>query len=223
MLNMLRLLYMASPALPIGSFAWSHGLAPACNSNMVTDAASLREWLGTVLRYGLGRMDLPLLLRAYKAAGAKDVQGFLYWNSLVFAGRETAELWQEEEEMGKAVKRLLIAQKLMPAWLDGQELLGHVAAFGLLAVQLGGREAMTQKVLAAFAWSWLENQIGVAAKCMSLGQNTAQAILLRFMKDIPQLARLAVHVPDDAIGSSLPGLAIVSSRHEDQPSRMFRS
>jgi urease accessory protein len=227
-LHCLHLLYIASPALPIGGFAWSHGLAQAIEAKWVRDEATLRDWLATVLQYGLGRADLPLLLRAYQAASERNAEDFSRWNSLIFAGRESAELWLEEREIGQAIKRLLLAQRLMPAWLDAKEEWGHVAAFALLAAQLEGADAagnggMAASVAAAYAWSWLENQIAAATKCMPLGQNAAQAIALRLLEDIPPLVATAGVLPDDEIGASLHGLAIASSRHEELHSRMFRS
>jgi urease accessory protein len=221
--ELLRLLYMASPARPAGGFAWSQGLAGACSLGLVTDAASLRDWLRALLRYGLGRLDLPVLLRAFQAAINKWAGQLLHWNSLSLAGRESAELWMEEQEMGQALVRLLISQKLMPDWLACPERLGYVSAFALLAARLGCPETAGPQVAAAFSWSWLENQLRAAAKCLPLGQSAAQAVLLELMDDIDRAVAEAALLEDDYIGASLPGQAIISARHEEQYSRMFRS
>jgi urease accessory protein len=220
---LLRLLYMASPARPLGSFAWSQGLAQACASRLVSDAASLQDWLRALLHYGLGRLDLPLLLRSFQAAAGQQAKPLLYWDSLVLAGRESAELWMEERETGRALMRLLDSQQLLPVWLKPQSQLGYVAAFALLAAQLGCRAQDSNLVAEAFTWSWLENQVTAAAKCLPLGQSAAQGILLSLTDEIVRTAAAAALLEDDDIGASLPGQAIASARHEGQHSRMFRS
>ena len=46
---LLRLMAWLSPAFPIGSFSYSHGLETAVDCGLVTDAASLQDWLEDLL------------------------------------------------------------------------------------------------------------------------------------------------------------------------------
>ncbi|MDR1777232.1 MAG: urease accessory protein UreF [Desulfovibrio sp.] len=223
--HLLPLLYLASPALPVGGFAWSQGLAPACASGLVHDGRSLRDWLMTVLRFGLERLDVPVLSRCGAAAAQDDRNGFFRWDSLLLAGRESAELLREESMMGKALCRLLRKMGLLPSWMEGCDC-GYVAAFALGAARLCARLGLDHRAdetACAYVWSWLENQTVCACKCLPIGQSAVQQILLDFMPLIPASIRAAARVSDDDLGSCLPALAIVSSAHERQPSRMFRS
>jgi urease accessory protein len=223
--RLLPLLYLASPALPVGAFSWSQGLAPACAAGLVHDAATLRAWLVDVLRFGLGNLDIPVLFRCCGAAGADDAAAFLHWDRLLLAGRESAELRLEEEQTGKALCRLLRGRNLLPAWMDGGNC-GYVAAFALGAVGLCARLKAPHCALetgCAFVWSWLENQATCACKCLPLGQSAVQHIVLDIMPHIPEILGLAAGKADGEVGSSLPGLALVSAAHERQYSRMFRS
>lgn len=220
--RLLPLLYLASPALPTGAFAWSQGLAPACADGLVHDAASLRSWLKTVLHFGMERLDIPVFLRCFQAAEERDAPAFLRWNDVLFAGRESAELWQEEEQTGKALCRLLREQQLWPKWLGGGTC-GYVAAFALAAARLGCPSQAGQEAACAYVWSWLENQTAAACRCLPLGQSMVQRVLLDLMPDVPESVKRAARTGDADIGSSLPGLAIASSRHERQYSRIFRS
>jgi len=80
---------------------------------------------------------------------------------------------------------------------------------------IGKREA-----LVAYAWSWLENQVMAAVKCVPLGQSAGQKILLTLGARLDAIADAA------QAGEPLnfaPGLAVLSSRHETQYSRLFRS
>ncbi|MDR2820780.1 MAG: urease accessory protein UreF [Desulfovibrio sp.] len=223
--RLLPLLYLASPALPVGAFAFSQGLAPAC-ANSFVDGKTLAAWLKTLLFHGLARLDIPVLLRCHDAATANCAAGFFHWNAVLFAGRESAELWFEEEQIGRAMCRLLRDQALSPEWMEGRDC-GHVAAFALAAARLAGHAAdahdSDREAACAYLWAWLENQVTTACKCLTMGQRAAQGILLDLMRHIPEVVALAAALGDDDIGTSLPGLAIASSLHEHQYSRMFRS
>ena len=215
----LSLLYLASPALPIGAFAYSQGLAAAIELGWVRDAQGLEDWLDGVLEHGLTRLDLPALVRLMEAAGTGDAAGLARWNARVLAARETAELVLEEIQLGKSLHRLLRDQDLLPpiALPDSP---GYVALFALAAhaLGIGPREACQ-----GFAWSWLENQVAVAGKAIPLGQTAGQRVLLALLPSIERAAAQARTIEDHEMGGSLPGLALASSLHETQYSRLFRS
>jgi urease accessory protein len=62
-LQLLRLLHLASPALPIGAFHFSQGLEHAVETGWATDEGSALEWIGGIAAASLGTLDLPVLLR----------------------------------------------------------------------------------------------------------------------------------------------------------------
>ena len=69
------LLTWLSPAFPIGSFAYSHGLEWAVEAGDVTDEATLGAWIADVLTHGSGRSDVIFLRHAHRAdaAGLRDL------------------------------------------------------------------------------------------------------------------------------------------------------
>ena len=67
-LAMLRLLQLASPALPIGAFAYSQGLEQATLLGWVNDEDTAAEWIAGLVTEVLPRLDLPVLAEAYAAA-----------------------------------------------------------------------------------------------------------------------------------------------------------
>jgi urease accessory protein len=72
-------------------------------------------------------------------------------------------------------------------------------------------------------WTWAENQVLVAMKSVPIGQSAGQRILLDAGAEIASLAARPPP-PDGARPSNFaPGLAILSSQHETQYSRLFRS
>ena len=74
-----------------------------------------------------------------------------------------------------------------------------------------------------YLWSWLENQVLCAVKLIPLGQVAGQRLLTDLAVKIPILVDQAFYFTDDDIGGSSFGLALASSRHEMQYSRLFRS
>jgi urease accessory protein len=77
--------------------------------------------------------------------------------------------------------------------------------------------------LNALAWGWLENQVLVGVKLVPLGQIAGQRLLLELSAEIPAVCDIALGMGDDEIGGTLPTLALASSLHETQYSRLFRS
>ena len=62
-----------------------------------------------------------------------------------------------------------------------------------------------------------------AVKLVPLGQVAGQRLLIALAAKLPEQVNSALLLTDDEIGSSAFGLALASSRHETQYSRLFRS
>ena len=85
------------------------------------------------------------------------------------------------------------------------------------------RAVEAREALLACAFGWAENMAQAAMKSVPLGQAAAQRILARLAQAIPAAVEEALARPDDALQAHAPMLAILSSRHEAQYSRLFRS
>jgi len=77
--------------------------------------------------------------------------------------------------------------------------------------------------LAAFCFSWVENQVSAALRGVPLGQESGQRLLQQIRPEIPKVVEKAIDVGRDEIVTFAPMLGIFSSRHETQAFRMFRS
>jgi urease accessory protein len=198
-----RLLQLASPALPVGAYSYSGGLEAAIEAGIVKDAASAQRWVGDVLEHSVMRMEAPLLLRMIEQPDAQ-------LNEMLLASRETAELRAETVQMGYSLNRLLPELGVEPCPFE-EPSFPAAYAHAARAWGIAPRQALT-----AYLWSWLENQVMAAVKAVPLGQTDGQKILLALG------ARLQ-EVNEEEPGNFAPGLAILSSRHETQYSRLFRS
>lgn len=217
-LAQLRLLQLVSPALPVGAFAFSHGLEYAVHAGWVTDVEQLQDWLHGVLANAIATVDAPLLLRCHRAALAGDMAALADWNDELLAWRETAELHQADVAVGGALVRLL-GQLPVPVTLPAAPV-SWTCAFAAAAVALA---IPARPALLAYLWSFAENQVTAALKLMPLGQSAGQRILLALTAVLPTLAMRAEALGDGDIGGGLPGVALASSWHETQYSRLFRA
>lgn len=211
-----RLWQLISPTLPVGAYSYSQGLEQAVESRVVADEATAAEWIGGVLSHGLARTDLPLLLRVHAAWLGGDALGAVRWGRRLVAMRETAELRAEDTGMGAALARLLAdLGTAMPA-----AELPFAAAFAIGAAEWG---IAAHDAGEGYAWAWCEQQVAAAIKLVPLGHTAGQRLLLELGGRIGGAVDAAARLDDDALGMSLPGLALASALHETQYTRLFRS
>ena len=103
----IRLLRLASNALPIGSFAHSQGIESASQQGLVSDEESVCLWLEGVYRAGLGKTELPILKGLYGAWSDGDDLKIAHLNTLMLASRETKEVWLEDQRLGASLRVIL--------------------------------------------------------------------------------------------------------------------
>ncbi len=224
MSQLVRLLQLASPALPVGAYSYSQGLESAAESGTVRDAGTAELWIGDALELNVSRFEAPAWCRFHVAweNGGQDEVGRL--NKWFLSTRETSELRSETLQMGYSLRRLCVdlgefeAQALES--LLSMEEVAFPAAFTFAATQWG---ISREDGLVAYLWSWLENQVMAAVKAVPLGQTDGQRLLGRLGGRLAATAQFALAVPEDAFANFAPGFAIASSRHETQYSRLFRS
>lgn len=204
-MSLVRLLQLASPTLPVGAYSYSQGLEAAVEAGVVHDAASAEAWIADALEFSLGRFEAPLLWRMLQGEALND---------LYLAGRETAELRAETLQMGHSLAKLMSELGLGSVPLE-EPAYPTVYAFAAARLALDREEA-----LLAYLWSWLENQVMAAVKAVPLGQSAAQKILLSLGGRLEAIADAA---PSVSLGNFAPGLAMLSTLHETQYSRLFRS
>lgn len=218
---LLRVLQLASPALPIGGYAYSQGMEYVVEQGWVTDLDSAAEWLDGLATRSLGYLDMPVLMRQYVAMDDGDLDAVSEWNDWLLANRETAELYLEDSQQGGALLRLLGSLEIPLAldWPKGEPI-ALMTAFAMAGWhwQTGARQ-----LALGVLWSWLENQTGAATKLIPLGQTDAQRLLDRLLPRLPVIVDAATQLHDDELGAGLPGLAFASARHEHQYTRLFRS
>ena len=220
---LLRLLQLASPALPVGGFSYSEGLEAAVAHQLVHDEASAQAWLIDHLHLVLSRGDLPVLAQAIPAWQQHDVAPLKQLNDWVIQTRETFEMRLQTEQMGRSLlvwlrnqadadnARMQSCENLPPTWPL------------VFALALSTHGVPIREGLLAAAFGWAENMVQAAIKAVPLGQLSGQRILAALTTDIPVAVDHAMKLAPHERQAFSPRLAILSARHETQYSRLFRS
>lgn len=222
-LALVRLLHLASPALPVGAFSYSQGLEWQVDCGAIRTEADAGEWIMAVLDAGMSRFELPLLAALMHAWSAGERAALAALNADYLASREAAELRAETVQMGYSCVQLL---KALDACRDVAGVLADIdqpafpTAWSGAAVALG---VPVEPALTAWTWAWAENQVMAAIKAVPLGQTAGQRLLMTLGEAIPPRVAVALALPPERWSNFAPGLAIASCRHETQYSRLFRS
>ncbi|SHI25484.1 urease accessory protein UreF [Pollutimonas bauzanensis] len=221
------LLQLSSPALPIGGYSYSQGFEAAVERGLVDGEASACLWIRQQLELVVAQCEAPIWALLFDGWAGGDWEQLDYWNSWFHASRETQEIRQETEQMGWSLVKLATDLDWGDAgarrYLLGQATVTLPAAHAYAAYALG---IARSPGLAAYLFTWLENQVMAAIKTVPLGQMAAQRILNQLRPNISTVcdeafSRAAQRPP--RIHTLAPQFAILSSRHETQYSRLFRS
>ena len=224
---LLQLMWLASPALPVGGFSYSEGLEAAVDAALVCSEADASAWLSDQLRLGLARSDLAVCAGAFRAwqrepGGDLEVLGEL--NDWFTVTRETSELRQQTQQMGRSLVEWLKNRGVADARVDALKALAPAptwpVAFALAAAQTG---APLREALMSFGFGWAENMVQAALKAVPLGQLAGQRVLAALSGALPAAVDAAIRLADGERQAFTPMLAILSAQHETQYSRLFRS
>lgn len=218
------LLHLASPALPIGAFSYSQSLEAAIEHGLVHDGDSARDWIASGLANVLARGELPMLAHQIEHWRLHDEGALNAANGEFIASRESSELRRETEQMGWSLAQLCASlewgDEARRTTLASIKPVAQPTAFAFAAFAHG---ATPDAALAAYAFSWVENQAAAALKAVPLGQLAGQRIIVALREPIDAAVRRALDTSPGQINTLAPQLGILSARHESQYSRLFRS
>lgn len=221
--SLMQLMWLASPALPIGGFSYSECLEAGVDSGLIATENDAKNWLIDQLHTSLARADLALVAQAIPAWQAKDAARIRQLNTWVLQTRESSELRAQTEQMGRSLLEWL--RNHTTAHTQDIALLHDCQATYPMAFALAASAtaAPLRACLLAYAFGWAENMVQAAIKSVPLGQSAGQRILSALSAEVPAAIDHALSLNDDTRQAFSPMLAILSAQHETQYSRLFRS
>jgi urease accessory protein len=215
-----------SPAFPIGSFAYSQGLETAAEAGLINDEATLRDWLGDLLRLGSISNDLIVAACAWRAAAAKTWPELEAVIELAGALQPSAERRFEAITQGASFLDAICAAwpcDTLTAALDrcGKDsAIPYAVAAGLASAAHGLR---LEPTLEALALAFVSSQVSAAIRLGAIGQTAAQRIVAALLPAISEATIRASAATLDDIGSACFSADLLTLEHETQYTRLFRT
>ena len=206
-----KMMAWLSPAYPIGSYSFSHGLEQAIESKIVSDKESLFDWLSQILAFGSGRNDAIFLANAYRSSK----ENLLHIAELAEAFSGTKERHLETVQQGVAFAKVtssVYGIAIPPVPLP-------------IAVGYASRieNIDLKKLLPLYLHAFIANLISVAVRFIPIGQTDGQIILCRLFGNIEDISKQTIDLNLDDLGNSCFLNDIGSMRHEIMKTRIYRS
>jgi urease accessory protein len=220
--QLLKLLQLASPLLPVGGYSYSEGLESAISQGIISDRITLQNWIEHELRFGAIRIETAVMDRAYLGEMQSNRVKLQYWNYWLSAARETEELRQQSWQMGGSLIKLLVelTPEIQNTIKEIDRPCNYAIAFGIAAQHW---QIDRQATIAAYLHSWVTNLIGAGIKLIPLGQTTGQQLLWQLQEELDRMSATIPTLVDEDLYACSWGLSLASMQHETLYSRLFRS
>lgn len=225
--SLLRLQSWLSPAFPVGSYSYSHGLEWAVEVGYVHDRTSLVGWLEADLRHGSGRNDAIFFSEAWRRAAIDDRPALFAIAELAAAYRGTSEFALESSQQARACLAMLV--RVWPDdvldWLS--QMVTERQVQPAMSVVLAARSA-TQGIplslaLPCFLQSYSANLVTAGVRLIPLGQTDGQRAVAELEPAVLAASTDAANSTIDDLGSAGFMVDLSSMAHETQYTRLFRS
>jgi urease accessory protein len=222
--SLYRLMTWLSPSFPVGAFSYSSGIEWAVEAGDITDAASLRHWLTSMLADGAGLCDGIFLAHGYRAAASGDDVLLTEVAELASAFVTSRERHLETVAQGRAFIEIARAAWNSPP-LDRliaacQSAIVYPVAVGLVSA---AHAIPLAPAVHAFLHAIVSNWISAGARLVPLGQTDSQRLLAELEPVVSATAKRALTASLDDLGSATFRADLASMRHETQYTRLFRS
>ena len=236
-LQILRLLQITSPALPVGAYSYSEGIEYLCSNGTIQTEADLCDWFQREMSFGFITTEAAIALRAHQAMISNDIAALNYWNNWLSATRESEEVRLASWQMGQSLMKLWwqlpdgqndqssirkAIRELLPTAKENAQGKGcnYAIAFGIVAASL---EIDVSNTAAGYIYGWLSNLVSAAVRSVPFGQTTGQQVIFKLSSNILNGSQLALKRLDNELEWCGWGASLACANHETQYSRLFRS
>ena len=219
-----RLMSWLSPAYPVGSFCYSHGLEWLVESGQVRDAAGLEVWLGDILLLGGGRNDAILFAHAHGAALYGNLRALYEVADYANALAASAERRLETNAQGKAFLEITCKTWGSPS-LD--RLASHYSkpvAYPIAVGAAAADHAITlASALGAYLHAFAANLVSAGVRLIPLGHTDGQRVLMQLEPAIAEAVAQGLAGSLSQVSNVAILAEMAAMKHETQYTRLFRS
>ena len=225
--NLLSLLQLSDPALPIGGFSHSAGLETYVQYGIVRDRITAKKFIEAQLSQNIFYTDAAFVSLAFDAAAKEDWHLLLQLDEECTAVKLPKEMRQSSEKLGWRMLKIFssltdngFAKKYRAAIENNKATGHHSIIFGLYGTMLG---VSKKELLTGFFYNCAAAMVTNSVKLIPIGQQDGQEILFSLHELIIELANRSVTPNPDLIGLCCTGFDIRCMQHEQLYSRLYMS
>ncbi len=212
---------------PVGAFSYSDGLESAVSEGLITDGATLQEWLERWCEYSFRDFEGLGLIYQMTAWHDRD------WNQLRETDQEITALQpssftrSSSRTLGKRLLRTCIpiypdqGLELLLEQIENNSLRGNAVTVYAALFDVMGLDA--HQALLSYAYMRLASMISAALRLISIGQQEGQQRLSRQLETVPGLVEAIIQSKGAPLMMFNPALDICQMNHRFLYSRLFRS
>lgn len=222
----MRVIQFADSMFPVGAFSFSNGLESAVSERIVTDAATLREFVLTATHQA-ATCDGIAVLEAHRAAREADLFRVLQADRAVQCRKLNEEARTMSTRMGKKLAEIgvrLSDSAMLARWLsavaDGSAPGTYPVGQGIVFAELGSPE---QDAFAAHQYGSATTILGAALRLLRVDHLTTQAILFEVDQNAAHEYTAIVDRTLDDMATFAPMTDILAAVHVRAHVRMFMS
>lgn len=225
--NLLGLLQLSDPVLPIGGFAHSYGLETYVQEGIVYDRASAMDFIIQMLSQNIHYTDAAFVSLSFDAALASDMSEIKALDEECTAVKIPKEIRLASSKLGTRLLKIFgavqhggLVDQLKSA-VDKGEIQGNYSVmFGVFAAILRNEKA---DALTGFYYNAAAGLVTNSVKLIPLGQQDGQEILFSLNALITSLVQRSLVPEKELIGLCCTGFDIRAMQHERLYSRLYMS
>ncbi len=225
--NLVQLLHLCDPALPIGGFSHSAGVETYVQAGIVCNRATAKEFVWQQLSQSIFYTDASFASLAFDCSITNDLQTLLELDEECTAIKLPKEIRMASNKLGIRLIKLYQNQLSSQIFTAYAERIGSQQAFGHYCIVYGliAEILMIEKIdaLAGFYYNTATGFVTNAVKLIPLGQQDGHEMMIEFFSLISDLATKSLHPDKELLGLCSAGFDIRSMQHEHLYSRLYMS